>query len=102
MNRDEIIAVLRDHEVELKSAGIEGVRVFGSVARGEATDASDVDLVVRLRPEMREGGFAYFGRLDELADRLRGMLGCPVDLVAEPVRKTRLRQRIEREAARAF
>lgn len=102
MKRDEIIALLRAHEAELKSVGIEGVRVFGSVARGEATDASDVDLIVRLRPEMREGGFAYFGRLDELANRLGGMLGCHVDLVAEPVRKARLRQQIEREAARAF
>jgi len=102
MKRDEVIAVLRAHEPELKSAGIESVRVFGSVARGEATDASDVDLVVKLRRGMHEGGFDYFGRLDELANRLSAVLGCHVDLVAEPVRKARLRQQIEREAARAF
>jgi predicted nucleotidyltransferase len=102
MRRDEVIAALRAHEPELKSAGVEAVRIFGSVARDDATDASDVDLVVRLRPELREGGFAYFGRLDELANRLSTVLGCSVDLVAEPVRKARLRQQIEREAARAF
>jgi hypothetical protein len=102
MKRDEVIAALRAHETELKSAGVEGVRVFGSVARGDATNASDVDLVVRLRPELREGGFDYFGRLDDLANRLSDVLGCHVDLVAEPVRKARLRQQIEREAAHAF
>jgi hypothetical protein len=102
MNRDDVIALLRAHEAELKSAGVEGLRVFGSVARGDATDASDVDLVVRLRPETRGGGFAYFGRLDALANRLGAILGCHVDLVAEPVRKARLRREIEREAARAF
>jgi len=102
MNRDEAIALLRAHEAELKSAGIDGLSVFGSVARGDATEASDVDLLLRLRPGMSEGGFAYFGRLDELTKRLSAILGRNVDVIAEPVRKARLRREIEREAARAF
>ena len=102
MDCDEAIAMLRAHETELKSAGIDSLSIFGSVAHGEATEASDIDLVVRLSPEISHGGFAYFGRLDDLTKRLSAILGHDVDLVMEPVRKARLRQEIEREAMRAF
>ena len=42
-DRDHILAMLRAHERELKNAGIVRLRLFGSVARGEA--GNDVDLV---------------------------------------------------------
>lgn len=102
MNRDDALAILRAHEAELRAAGVESLALFGSVARGDATVDSDVDVVVRLTPEASEGGFAYFGRLGDLTERLREILGCPVDVIAEPVRKDRLRQSIEREATLAF
>ena len=48
----ERLAVLRDEVLKAcAAAGAENVRVFGSVARGEDTPASDVDLLVDLRPE---------------------------------------------------
>jgi hypothetical protein len=102
MKRNDAIAILRAHEPELRAAGVEHLSIFGSVARGDAANASDVDVVVRLTPEASKGGFAYFGRLDDLTRRLEKLLGCSVDLVAEPVRKDRLRQNIEREAMLAF
>src|ERR1700686_4822673 len=98
MNRDDALAILRAHEAELRALGIASLSLFGSVARGDATITSDVDVVVRLTPEASEGGFAYFGRLDELTQRLQEILGRPVDVLAEPVRKDRLRKSIEREA----
>jgi len=76
--------------------------VFGSVARGDDRDDSDVDVVVRLTAEASQGGFAYFGRLDALRDRLTAIVGRPVDVIAEPVRKERLRRAIETESALAF
>jgi|SRR5580704_7745491 predicted nucleotidyltransferase len=102
MDREQAIAMLRAHEPELKAAGVERLSIFGSVARGDATGNSDVDIVIRLSPEASQGGFAYFGRLDTINRRLEEILGCSVDVVAEPVRKERLRQAIEREAALAF
>src|SRR5437870_10003293 len=102
MHRDHAIAVLRAHEAELRAAGVEHLSIFGSVARGEAKNNSDVDVVVRLTPEASQGGFAYFGRLDDLTRRLEEILGCTVDVIAEPVRKERLRKDIEREAMLAF
>jgi uncharacterized protein len=102
MDRDWALAILRAHEAELRAAGIESLAIFGSVARGDATDASDIDVAVRLRPGAHKGGFAYFGYLADLSRRLEAILGRPVDVVTEPVYRDRLRQSIEREAARAF
>lgn len=102
MKSDEAIALLRAHERDLRAAGVESVSIFGSVARGEATPGSDLDLVVRVDAAFREGGFAYFGRLDALNTQLSDIFGCPVDIVTEPVRKDRLRQEIARDAALAF
>lgn len=48
MNKRHVINLLRAHEKELRSAGIVHLRVFGSVARGEASPSSDVDLMVEL------------------------------------------------------
>jgi predicted nucleotidyltransferase len=102
MNREQAIARLRVHEPELRQAGVESLSVCGSVARDEATDGSDVDVVVRLAADAPHAGFAYFGRVDELTQRLQQILGQPVDVIIEPVRKERLQREIEREAVLAF
>lgn len=102
MDRATAIAALRAHEPELRAAGIVSLSVFGSVARGDARDDSDLDVVVRLSAEASRGGFAYFGRLNAIAERLRAIVGRPVDVVAEPVRQERLRRAIAQEATLAF
>ena len=44
MTREETIRRLHEHEAELKRLGVEHLYLFGSVARGEAREDSDVDL----------------------------------------------------------
>jgi predicted nucleotidyltransferase len=79
----------------LKLAGeyrTENVRIFGSVARGDNTEKSDVDLLIRTQPGcslLDLGGFL---------EDLRDLLGCPVDIVTEDGLKERFRQRILGEA----
>ena len=102
MQRDQVITTLRRHEPELRASGVASLSVFGSVARGDDGEGSDVDVVVRLTEEASRGGFAYFGRLEALRHRLTAIAGRPVDVIAEPVRKERLRQAIETESALAF
>jgi predicted nucleotidyltransferase len=68
------------------------VRVFGSVARGDNTGASDVDLIVT--PHTGCSLFDLGGLLEDLED----LLGCRVDLVTEDGLKARLRERVLREA----
>jgi predicted nucleotidyltransferase len=102
MRRNDAIAKLRAHEAELRDAGVVELSLFGSVARDDAGDASDVDVLVRLDDALRHSGFRYFGRLSTLSEHLRDILGTDVDVVAEPVRKERLRRAIERDRIVAF
>ncbi len=101
MEREEVLATLRAHEQEIRSSGVLGVSLFGSVARGEKL-AHDVDLAVRLGKDFSKPGFDYFGRLIELETRLSEMLGCKVDVFEEPVRKQRLQREINKDRAIVF
>ena len=67
-------------------------RVFGSVARGDNTRVSYVDLLVTPGP-----GCSLFD-LGGLVEDLQDLLGCRVDLVVEDGLKPRLRERVLREA----
>ena len=102
MQRDDIIAKLRAHEPELRAAGVETLALFGSFARGDNDQGSDVDIFMRLEERVYRGGFAYFGQLDTLIRRLSDILGKPVDIVAEPIQKERLRREIEEDRIVAF
>jgi predicted nucleotidyltransferase len=72
--------------------GARNVRVFGSVARGEADSRSDVDFLVYMEP-----GRSLFD-LGGLQYELEQLLGCPVDVMTERSLKARIRDRILQEA----
>jgi uncharacterized protein len=95
---DDVIAILRAHEAELRAAGIRHVSLFGSVARGDAGPDSDVDLAVELDREAR----IDLIRLVALESHIGELLGCKADLLPEPVEKARLRANIERDRKLAF
>jgi uncharacterized protein len=101
MSRDEVIAVLRSHEDELRAAGVLSVSLFGSMARGEMFP-QDVDLAVRLGVGFSRPGFEYFSRLDELEERFRNLLGHEVDVIEEPAERERLQKEIDKDRAIAF
>ena len=102
MDRRSIITRLRAHEGGLRRAGVQSLSLFGSAARDDAGPASDVDLLVRLSDDFAAGGFEYVGRLDALRKRLRQIVGQEVDLMAEPIRKDRLRRNVEQDRILAF
>jgi uncharacterized protein len=72
--------------------GVFNVRVFGSVARGEADAESDIDLLVDVEP-----GRTLFD-LSELLMDLQDLLGHNVDIVTEKGLNNRIRQRVLKEA----
>jgi predicted nucleotidyltransferase len=94
----DVIATLRAHADELRATGIRHLSVFGSVARGEATSESDVDLAAELDPDARIGLFA----LTALERRLAELLARKVDLLPEPVEMDRLQASLDRDRVRAF
>jgi predicted nucleotidyltransferase len=72
--------------------GVYDVRVFGSVARGESDEKSDVDLLVKVRP-----GRSLFDLGGFLMD-VQDLLECKVDVLTDDGLKPRLRERVLREA----
>src|SRR4051794_20236965 len=63
-------------EAVCRQYGVSALFVFGSVARGESTPSSDIDLLYDLRPGARLGW-----EIEDLADALAEIFGRPVDLV---------------------
>lgn len=72
--------------------GGRNVRVFGSVARGEADEQSDIDFLVDMEP-----GRSLLDLGGLLMD-LQEALGCNVDIVTERGLKPRIRERVLKEA----
>jgi uncharacterized protein len=101
IDRSRVVAALKAHEQDLRTAGVLSLSLFGSVARGEDS-AHDVDVAVRLGENFSTRGLNYFSRLSELEGRLSGILGCKVDVIEEPVRKKRFQTEIDRDRAIAF
>ncbi len=83
--REEILAVAARH-------GARAVRIFGSVARGEETPASDLDLLVEFEP-----GRSLLDQI-ALAQDLEDLLGREVDVVTEKGLHWYIRDRVCREA----
>ena len=96
MNRDKIIAVLRDHEDELRSAGILSLSLFGSMARGER--GNDVDLMAEFDTSKR----LTLTDMAGLEIRLAEIVGMPVDLAPAKMLKEPVRAKAAREAVPAF
>jgi predicted nucleotidyltransferase len=98
MSRDEIIAILRRHEAELRQLGVTHLSLFGSTARGDQVPHSDVDIAARFDPAAELSGFDIAG----IELRLSEILGCKVDLVEEPVRRPSLKKALDRDRVDAF
>jgi predicted nucleotidyltransferase len=95
MKRDEVLAVLKAHLDELREQfGVQSIRLFGSVARGEGSAASDIDVLVDF------GGPAGFTQYMDLLFYLEELLGAKVDLVTTRGLRGELRPNVEREAIR--
>ncbi len=92
---DVVLSVLRAHHPDLEKHGVRSLLLFGSTARNEAREDSDIDLLVDFdRPV---GLFA----LTRLQRDLEHWLGRSVDLVTLDSLRPEFRERILREALRA-
>ncbi len=83
--REDILSIAARH-------GAHNVRIFGSMARGEATESSDVDFLIDLEPNK-----SLF-ELSALLVELEELLGRKVDLITEDSIYWLLRRRILKEA----
>ncbi|MDE0220777.1 MAG: nucleotidyltransferase domain-containing protein [Spirochaetaceae bacterium] len=92
-NRDQVLALLRAHKATLvQRFGVAELALFGSFARDQATDDSDLDILVSF------DGMTDWRRYFCAQFYLEDLLGRPVDLVTDKALRAELRPHVEREA----
>ncbi len=86
----EILKIIEENRETIKGFGVRSLGLFGSAARGEATDTSDLDFVVEMENET-------FDSYMDVKEFLEKLFGCKVDLVMNDAIKPRLREPILKE-----
>jgi len=92
---DEARDLLAGDSQSLRGFGVTSLSIFGSVARGDATESSDIDMLVEF------GAPVGFFAMARLKHHLEDLLGAPVDLVTVGGLRDSMRNRVLREAVRA-
>jgi predicted nucleotidyltransferase len=93
MPLQELVQVRREDILRTAAQyGASNVRIFGSVARGNTDEQSDIDFLVDM-----EAGRSLFD-LGGLLTDLENLLGCSVDVVTEKGLRDRIRNRVLQEA----
>jgi len=92
MNLKTVSALLKSHQSDLHQRGVKSLAVFGSLARGEATPASDIDVLVEFD---RPVGLFEFIRLKLYLEELTNR---KVDLVTPDALRPTMRDEILQEA----
>ena len=91
MTKDEVLNVLRTHKATLAQRfGVTDLALFGSIVRDQATDDSDVDILVKF--DSPATSKRYLGVQFYIED----LLGRPVDLVTDKALRAEMRPFIER------
>lgn len=97
MKRDDAISILKEHETELRQLGVEHLYLFGSTARGEAHEDSDVDLFF----DYQRGKLGLYDLMD-VKEQTSRILGRKADIMTRDSLHKVLRSRIEASALQVF
>jgi uncharacterized protein len=97
MNRKDAIARLKGHEAELRALGVDRLYLFGSTARDEAGEDSDVDLFF----DHQKGRIGLYELID-VKERTASILSKHADIMTRASLHPALRKRIEDSAVLVF
>jgi uncharacterized protein len=98
MDRQDILAKLKEHEADLRARGVAHVALFGSRARGDNRPDSDIDIMIEFAPEAEIDLWGYVGITQYIED----LFPTPVDVANRSQLKALVRPSAEREAVYAF
>jgi predicted nucleotidyltransferase len=97
--RERVLRILRAREPELRARGVARLRLFGSMARGEAGPESDIDLVAEIDRSVKFSLIDHVGLEQDLTD----LLGRAVEISTAPWKmRPRMRARVEADAIEVF
>jgi uncharacterized protein len=94
MRRERVLAVLSNSQHIMRQFSVKSLYLFGSIARGEGQESSDIDILVEYEPDARVGMFQFV----RLRRELSRILGCEVDLATADSLHKELRDDILKEA----
>jgi uncharacterized protein len=97
MKRDEAVRRLKAHAADLKRLGVEHLYMFGSTARDEAREESDIDLFF----DYQKGKLGLYELMD-VKEAAAQILGRPADIITRDSLHRTLRQNIEASALQVF
>ena len=81
---DEIRSILAEHKQELKEKfKVEELGIFGSYARSEQRDDSDLDMVIGFEDDESMGGFEFIGRMMDVEEFLEKAMEIRVHLASK-------------------
>ena len=98
MEKQDIIARLREYEPALRERGVTQAALFGSRARGDFRPDSDTDIMIDIDPDAPVGIYEYVGIKDFIASLFDG----PVDVVDREGLKPYVRPAATADAIYAF
>jgi predicted nucleotidyltransferase len=98
MDREHIIARLRENEAGLRARGVAHAALFGSRARGDARPDSDTDIMIEIDPAAHVTLIDYVG----LKEYIAGLFDGPVDVVNRAGLKPYVRPAATADAIYAF
>ena len=94
MDQKQVVKRIQANQARLTELGVASLSLFGSVARGDSKEDSDIDLLVRF------DGRASFDRYMDLKLFLEDLLGRRVDLVTEQALREEIRAHLEQDLLR--
>ena len=98
MDRQVVIDRLSSNKASLRALGLARVSLFGSTARGQSSEATDIDLAVTLGKNAKFNLFEFAA----LSEKVARLLGSPVDLIVDGTLREHMKENVDREAVRAF
>ena len=98
MNREEILAKLRENETALRARSVSHAALFGSRARGDDRPDSDIDIMIEIDPDAPITVFDYV----DLKEYIAGLFDHPVDVVNRDGLKSHIRPAATADAIYAF